>query len=141
MVVLAPSGRGLRVDEEVLPSSEFMRDAVVPLLRGEGLSRMETPARSVPLGIRVGGVGCWLDTVMGVGIALLGAWDRLRSGGGRVGGAVVVTATVVATSAVVLHLSSAQSGVVRVGAAVRKGGVVVICCSCCCCDEREAMVL
>ena len=97
---------------------------------------METPARSVPLGTRVGGVGCWLDTVMGVGIALLGAWDRVRTGGGRVGGAVVVTTTVVATRVVVLHLPSAQSGVVRVGAAVRNGGVVVICC-----DEREAMVL
>ena len=117
-----------------------MRGAVVPLLRGEGLSRLETPARSVPLGTRVGGVSCWLDTVAAAVVALLGAWDRVRTGGGRVGGAVVVTATVVATRVVVLHLPSAQSGVVRVGAVVRKGGVVVICCSCCC-DEREAMVL
>ena len=61
-----------------------------------------------------------------VGVDLLGAWDRVRSGGGRVG-------------ALVVHLPPAQFGVVRVGAVVRNGGVVVLCC--CCCEEREATVL
>ena len=73
---------------------------------------------------------------MVVGVDLLGAWDRVRSGGGRVGG-VVVSATVFV--ALVVHLPPAQFGVVRVGAVVRNGGVVVLCC--CCCDEREATVL
>ena len=54
-----------------------------------------------------------------VGVDLLGAWDRVRSG------------------ALAVQLSSAQFGVVRAGT-VRKGSVVVICC---CCEEREAMVL
>ena len=59
-----------------------------------------------------------------VGVDLLGAWDRVRSGGGRVG-------------ALVVHLPPAQFGVVRVGAVVRNGGVVVTFC----CEEREATVL
>ena len=58
-----------------------------------------------------------------VGVDLLGAWDRVRSGAGRVG-------------ALVVHLPPAQFGVVRVGAVVRNGGVVVIFC-----EEREAIVL
>ena len=70
-------------------------------------------------------------------VDLLGAWDRVRSGGGRVD-AVVVSATVFV--ALVVHLPPAQFGVVRVGAVVRNGGVVVTCC-CCCCEEREATVL
>ena len=70
-------------------------------------------------------------------VDLLGAWDRVRSGGGRVD-AVVVSATVFVALAVVVHLPPAQFGVVRVGAVVRNGGVVV---ACCCCVEREATVL
>ena len=54
-----------------------------------------------------------------VGVDLLGAWDRVRSG------------------ALAVQLSSAHFGVVRAGT-VRKGSVVVICC---CCEERKAMVL
>ena len=69
-------------------------------------------------------------------VDLLGAWDRVRSGGGRVG-VVVVSATVFV--ALVVHLPPAQFGVVRVGAVVRNGGVVVT--FCCCCEEREATVL
>ena len=69
-------------------------------------------------------------------VDLLGAWDRVRSGGGRVG-LVVVSAIVPVT--LLVHLPSAQFGVVRVGANVRNGGVMVICC--CCCGKREAMVL
>ena len=70
-------------------------------------------------------------------VDLLGAWDRVRSGGGRVGVVVVVSATVFV--ALVVHLPPAQFGVVRVGAVVRSGGVVVT--FCCCCEEREATVL
>ena len=73
---------------------------------------------------------------MVVVVDLLGAWDRVRSGGGRVG-VVVVSATVFV--ALVVHLPPAQFGVVRVGAVVRSGGVVVT--FCCCCEEREATVL
>ena len=69
-----------------------------------------------------------------VGVDLLGAWDRVRSGGGRVGG-VVVSATVFV--ALVVHLPPAQFGVVRVGAVVRNGGVVVTFS----CEEREPTVL
>ena len=69
-------------------------------------------------------------------VDLLEAWDRVRSGGGRVG-VVVVSATVLVT--LVVHLPPAQFGVVRVGAVVRSGGVVVT--FCCCCEEREATVL
>ena len=68
-------------------------------------------------------------------VDLLGAWDRVRSGGGRVGVGVVVRATVFV--ALVVHLPPAQFGVVRVGAVVRNGGVVVTFC----CEEREATVL
>ena len=66
-----------------------------------------------------------------VGVDLIGAWDRVREGGGRVG-VVVVSAIVFVTRVVVVPF-----GVVRVGAVVRSGGVVVICC---CCEEREATV-
>ena len=68
-----------------------------------------------------------------VGDDLIGAWDRVREGGGRVG-VVVVSAIVFVTTVVVV----VPFGVVRVGAVVRSGGVVVICC--CCCEEREATV-
>ena len=75
---------------------------------------------------------------MVVVVDLLGAWDRVRSGGGRVGVVVaVVSATVFV--ALVVHLPPAQFGVVRVGAVVRNGGVVVN--FCCCCEEREMTVL
>ena len=67
-----------------------------------------------------------------VGVDLIGAWDRVREGGGRVG-VVVVSAIVFVTRVVVVVIF----GVVRVGAVVRSGGVVVICC---CCEEREATV-
>ena len=66
----------------------------------------------------------------------IGAWDRVRSGGGRVGVVVVVSATVFVALVAVVHLPPAQFGVVRVGAVVRNGGVVVIFC-----EEREAIVL
>ena len=56
---------------------------------------------------------------MVVGVDLLGAWDRVRAG------------------AVAVQLSSAQFGVVRVGAVVRDGSVVAICC----CEEREPTVV
>ena len=69
-------------------------------------------------------------------VDLLGAWDRVRSGGGCVDVVGVVDATVFV--ALVVHLPPPQSGVVRVGAVVRNGGVVVVCC---CCEEREATVL
>ena len=69
-------------------------------------------------------------------VDLLGAWDRVRSGGGCVDVVGVMDATVFV--ALVVHLPPAQFGVVRVGAVVRNGGVVLICC---CCEEREAMVL
>ena len=72
-----------------------------------------------------------------VGVDLLGACGRVRSGGGRVGVVVVVVSATVFV-ALVVHLPSAQFGVVRVGAVVRNGSVVVICC---CFEEREAMVL
>ena len=72
-------------------------------------------------------------------VDLLGAWDRVRSGGGRVGVVVVVSATVFVALVAVVHLPPAQFGVVRVGAVVRNGGVVVT--FCCCCEEREATVL
>ena len=71
-------------------------------------------------------------------VVLIGAWDRVRSGRGRVGFVVVVSATVFVALVVVVHLPPAQFGVVRVGAVVRNGGVVILCC---CCEEREAMVL
>ena len=71
-------------------------------------------------------------------VDLIGAWDRVRSGGGRVGVG-VVSATVFVALVAVVHLPPAQFGVVRVGAVVRNGGVVVLCC--CCCEEREATVL
>ena len=67
-----------------------------------------------------------------VGVDLIGAWDRVREGGGRVD-FVVVSAIVPVTRVVVVVIF----GVVRVGAVVRSGGVVVICC---CCEEREATV-
>ena len=56
-VVLTSSGRGARVDEDLLSSCEVVREAVVPLLRGAGVSCTETLGRSVPLGTRAGGVG------------------------------------------------------------------------------------
>ena len=56
-VVLTPSGRGARVDEDLLSSFEVVREAVVPLLRGEKVSCEPTLGRVVPLGTRVGGVG------------------------------------------------------------------------------------
>ena len=73
---------------------------------------------------------------MVVDVDLLGAWYRVRSGGGRVDVVVVVSATVFVV--LVVHLPPAQFGVVRVGAVVRSGGVVVT--FCCCCEEREATV-
>ena len=57
VVVLSPSGRGARVDEDLLSSCEVVREAVVPLLRGEKVSCEPTLGRVVPLGTRVGGVG------------------------------------------------------------------------------------
>ena len=50
IVVLTPSGRGARVDEDLLSSCEVVREAGVPLLRGAGVSRGGSSGRSVPLG-------------------------------------------------------------------------------------------
>ena len=49
-VVLTSSGRGARVDEDVLSSCEFMREAFVRLLRGGEVSNVASSGRSVPLG-------------------------------------------------------------------------------------------
>ena len=49
-VVLTPSGRGARVDEGMLSSCEFIREAFVRLLRGGEVSRGGPSGRSVPLG-------------------------------------------------------------------------------------------
>ena len=49
-VVLTSSVRGARVDEDVLSSCEFIREAFVRLLRGWEVSRGGPSGRSVPLG-------------------------------------------------------------------------------------------
>ena len=57
VVVLTSSDRGARVDENLLSSCEVVREAVVPVLRGAGVSRGPPSGRSVLLGTRVGGGG------------------------------------------------------------------------------------
>ena len=57
VVVLTSSDRGARVDENLLSSCEVVREAVVPVLRGAGVSRGPPSGRSVLLGARVGGGG------------------------------------------------------------------------------------
>ena len=49
-VVLTSSDRGARVDDAVLSSCKFMREAVVPLLRGGEVTFRVASGRSVPLG-------------------------------------------------------------------------------------------
>ena len=56
-VVLTPSVRGARVDEDAPSSCEVMREAVVRLLRGGEVSREGNSGRSVPPGLRLGGSG------------------------------------------------------------------------------------
>ena len=55
-VVLTPSVRGARVDEDAPSSCEVMREAVVRLLRGGEVSREGNSGRSVPPGLRLGGL-------------------------------------------------------------------------------------
>ena len=56
-VVLTPSGRGARLDEDALSACEVVREVLlVPLLRGAGVSRDPTLGRVVPVGTRVGRV-------------------------------------------------------------------------------------
>ena len=56
-VVLTPSGRGARLDEDALSACEVVREVLlVPSLRGEEVSREPTLGRVVPVGTRVGRV-------------------------------------------------------------------------------------
>ena len=57
VLVLISSGRGARVDEDVVSSFEVERDTMVELFRGAGAFPGEPSGRSVPLGRRDGGVG------------------------------------------------------------------------------------
>ena len=75
-VVLTSSARGARVDENPLSSFEVVREAVVPLLRGAGVSCTETLGRSVPLGTRVGGLlNTWEVFGKFGGMTLSHYWD------------------------------------------------------------------
>ena len=55
-VVLTPSDRGARVDEDTPSPCDVMREAVVRFLRGGEVSREGNSGRSVPPGWRLGGL-------------------------------------------------------------------------------------
>ena len=57
VVVLTSSGRGARVNEDVVSSFEVVRDTMVELFRGAGVFPGASSGRSVPLGRRDGSVG------------------------------------------------------------------------------------
>ena len=149
--VLTPVFRGGRVSVDKLPCAVTREAIVLALPRGGKVRRESTRGRSVPLGLRAGGVALTygltmsalvvftivvFDTAINVAVAvvdLTGALTRVRAGAVRL--RIVLSATVPVACVVDVHLPPAQVGVVLAGA-VRAGTEVVACSG-----AREPMLL